>query len=127
MALFGEMADAVGWNPSRLIIERFGLNAEFIDTNGLTWIDGLETGSGFNLADPRHPDHKKPYVQSYLRRFGAQKVEANALVVRPEQGRQLCRDSILKYVDEAGVEAYRTHLEEAREQARRAIAERMAP
>jgi hypothetical protein len=129
MTLFEEMAEHpdIGWNPSRLIIERFGLNADFIDANNLTWIDGLETGSGSDLADPRHNDHDKPYVQNYLRRFGARKVEANALVVRPEQGRQLCRDAILQYVHDDGIDAYRRGLATAREEARRAVAERMAP
>jgi len=127
MSLFEEMARAVGWNPSRLIVDRFGLNAAFINANGLTWIDGLETSSGTDLVDRSHPDHNKPYVQNYIRRFGARKVEANALVVRPEQGRDLCRGAILKYIDESAVEAYRIDIEAMREEARRAIAERMAP
>src|SRR5262249_47821811 len=93
-----ELADAVGWRPDNLIIERFGLNADFIEEQGLTWIDNLETGSGGRLDDPRHPDHGKSYVQSYLARFGARKVEANALVVRPEAGRELCRQAILRHV-----------------------------
>jgi hypothetical protein len=71
-------------------IERFGLNADFIDANNLTWIDNLETSSGRRLDGDRHPDHYKPYVQDYLRRFGAKKSEANALVVAPEAGRRLC-------------------------------------
>jgi hypothetical protein len=129
MTLFEEMAEHpdIGWNPSRLIIERFGLNADFIDANNLTWIDGLESASGSDLADPRHNDHDKPYVQNYLRRFGARKVEANALVVRPEQGRQLCRDAILRYIHDDGIDAYRRALATAREEARRAVAERIAP
>jgi hypothetical protein len=129
MTLFEEMKDhpEIDWNPSHLIIDRFGLNADFINANGLTWIDGLETSSGSNLADPNHEDHSKPYVQNYLERFGARKVEANALVVRAEQGRQLCRDAIVKYIDKDGIVAWRTDLDDAREDARRAIAGRMAP
>jgi hypothetical protein len=129
MTLFEEMKGhpEIDWNPSRLIIDRFGLNTDFIDDNGLTWIDGLETGSGEDLSNTRHADHNKPYVQTYLHRFGARKVEANALVVRAEQGRQLCRDAILKYIDQAGIVAWRTDLDDAREDARRAIAGRMAP
>ena len=79
ITLFEEMQGAIGWILSHLIIDRFGLNKDFIDTNGLTWIEGLETGSGRNLADKSHEDHNKPYVQTYLKRFGARKVEANAL------------------------------------------------
>jgi hypothetical protein len=127
MALFEEMERAVGWNPSRLIIERFGLNADFIEANDLTWIDNLETSSGGDLASSSHKDHFKPYVQNYLQRFGARKVEANALVVRPEQGRRLCRDAVIKYIDADGIAEYQAALKAAREQAREAIASRMAP
>jgi len=61
-----ELGKAVGWSPDNLIIDRFGLDYEFIEANGLTWIDNLETSSGKNLADPKHPDYSKPYVQNYL-------------------------------------------------------------
>jgi hypothetical protein len=97
---FVDLTGAVGWSPDDLKIDRFGLNADFIRRHRLTWIDNLETSSGGRLDDPRHPDHLKPYVQSYLRRFGARKVEANALVVRAQAGRALCRQAILKYVPE---------------------------
>ena len=93
-----ELSRAVGWEPSSLIIDRFGLNYDFILANRLTWIDNLQTGTGKDLADPRHPDHRKPFVQEYIRRYGARKMEANALVVRPAAGRQLCEDAILRYL-----------------------------
>jgi len=125
MDLFEEMQGSVGWNPGRLTIDRFGLNKKFIDANNLSWIDNLQTSSGGDLASKTHPDHHKPYVQDYLKRFGARKVEANALVVRPQQGRQLCRDAILKYVDPDGIEAWQSDLEDAREEVRQAIAERI--
>jgi hypothetical protein len=77
---FADLTGAVGWSPEHLIIERFGLDYDFIVAQALVWIENLETGSGkFPLNDPRHPDHFKPYVQSYLRQFGARKCEANAL------------------------------------------------
>lgn len=94
-----DLSQAVGWRPDNLIIDRFGLNADFIQEHGLTWIDNLETGSGACLDDPRHADHGKAYVQDYLKRFGARKVEANALVTRPEAGRELCLAAIRRYVD----------------------------
>jgi len=115
-------ARGVGWSPVDLTIERFGLNADFIRRHRLTWIDNLETGTGGNLADPNHPDHFKDYVQSYLKRFGARKVEANALVVRPEAGRKLCRDTILKYVPADAVERVERRLKRVRNQAKREIA-----
>lgn len=73
-----ELECAVRWSPDNLVITRFGLNADFINRNGLTWIDNLETSSGGRLDDPRLPDHNKAYVQDYIRRFGARKCEANA-------------------------------------------------
>jgi hypothetical protein len=66
-ANFAELERAVGWSPRNLIIARFGFDYDFIEANGLTWIDNLETSSGKSLADPRHCDHRKPYVQEYLR------------------------------------------------------------
>jgi hypothetical protein len=38
-----DMSAAVGWDPENLTIERFGLNHDFINANGLTWIDNLIT------------------------------------------------------------------------------------
>lgn len=69
-----------------IINERFGLNYDFIEQAGLTWIDNLETGSGKNLASPSHEDHFKSYVQDYIHRFGTRKVEANALVIQQDRG-----------------------------------------
>jgi hypothetical protein len=121
-----ELERAVGWLPRDLIIDRFGLDYEFIEANGLTWIDNLETSSGKSLADPRHPDHFKLYVQNYLRRFGARKVEGNALVARPDEGRELCRQAILKYIPECAVEDYEARLGEVREELRQTIAARIS-
>jgi hypothetical protein len=121
-----DLADAVGWHPENLIIDRFGLNADFIEHHGLTWIDNLETGSGGRLDDPQHPDHARPYVQNYLREFGARKVEANALVVRAAAGRELCRGAILHYIPESAVDDYRARLHEVQEEARGKILELLA-
>lgn len=118
-----DLSGAVGWRPNRLVIERFGLNADFIKAHRLTWIENLETGSGGRLDDPRHPDHAKSYVQDYLSSFGARKVEANALVTRPEAGRALCREAILKYVD-AG--AARDAWVNSTKEAQAAVAEEIA-
>lgn len=117
-----DLSSVVGWSPDHLTIDRFGLNHEFIETHRLTWIEGLETGSGGRLDDPRHSDHSKPYVQSYLAQFGARKVEANALVVRPDAGRQLCRDAITRYIDPHGIADF----EDAIEEAQGALAEEVA-
>jgi hypothetical protein len=118
---FAELEGPVGWSPKHLTIDRFGLDYDFIEANALTWIDNLETSSGKSLADPKHPDHFRPYVQSYLKRFGARKVEANALVARPEAGRELCRQAILKHVPEASVADYRDRLRVKRMELRQEI------
>ena len=101
------------------------MNYEFIRAQRLTWIDNLETSSGGRLDDPRHPDHDKDYVQSYLKKFGARKVEANALVTRPEAGRALCRSAILKYVPPNAPKEYEKSLRVEREMVRRHIARLM--
>jgi len=106
-----------------LEIERFGLNKDQIDSLGLMWIDNLETSSGKDLANPRHPDHNKDYVQSYLREFGARKVEANALMAQPDAAREVCLDTIHQYIDDEAVEEYEASLEEVREELAGRIAE----
>lgn len=116
-----EMQLAVDWDPNGVIIDRFGLNQEFIEANGLSWIDNLITSSGKSLDDPRHPDHNKPYVQSWLQEIGVRKVEANALVVNPEAGRELCLQAITKYVDLESPNKYKSGLELARQEVRGAL------
>ena len=86
------------YDPSDLEIVRFGLNYDFITENGLTWIDNLITGSGKNLASSSHKNHYMEYVQEYLSTYGARKCEANALVVDPIAGRELCRKTIEMYL-----------------------------
>jgi hypothetical protein len=113
-----ELTGAVSWAPDNLMIDRFGLNLDFIESQGLTWIDGLTTGSGLDLADIHHKDHKSPHVQQYLRLYGARKVEANAMVVRPEPSRALLRATILRYIPEEAPRRYRESLTPAREQVR---------
>ena len=107
-------------------IIRFGLNAPFIDRHGLTWIDNLETSSGGRLDDPDHADHGKQYVQQYIEQFGVRKCEANALVVVPDVGRQLCRDAILRHIPAAAVERYERELDGLRQQLREALRERVS-
>lgn len=118
-----DLSEAVDWDPTpdKLEIIRFGLNADFIDRHGLTWIDNLETSSGGQLDDKHHPDHDKRYVQDYIDEFGVRKCEANALVVVPEVGRQLVRDAILRHVPDHIVERYRRKLARIRKRLQTAI------
>jgi hypothetical protein len=117
-----ELARAVSWSPNNLIIERFGLDAEFVDREGLVWINNLVTSKGeYPLDDRRHPDHYKPYVQDYLRKYGARKVEADALLKVPNLGRALCRQGILKYVSVNAPRRYLAKLKPYRVDMRREL------
>jgi hypothetical protein len=90
-----------GYDPSDLEIVRFGLNYDFITQQGYTWIDNLITGSGKNLADPKHRNFRLPYVQQYLHTIGERKCEANAIVTTPNDARQLVRDAIESIIGDA--------------------------
>jgi hypothetical protein len=87
-----------GYDPSDLIIERFGLNYDFIEDNDLTWINNLITGSKKNLASPTHKNFKMSYVQEYLHTIGERKCEANAIITIPDVARDLVREAIEKYL-----------------------------
>lgn len=87
-----------GYDPADLIIDRFGLDHDFIEEHGLSWIENLITGSKKNLASPNHPNFNMDYVQDYLSKFGERKCEGNALIIKPAAAEVLCRASIEKYV-----------------------------
>ena len=91
-----------GYDTEELIIDRFGLNYDFIIDHNLTWIDNLITGRKLDLASPTHKNHFLPYIQSYLKKYGAQKVEANAVITMPNEAKKLVNDAITKYL---GVDA----------------------
>ena len=98
-----------GYDPYDLVVDRFGLNYDFIVKNDLTWIENLITGKKTlpnDLSDPKHPNHNMSYVQDYLRNVGAKKCEANALIVRKEEGRQLCRNAIEGYVGAGALDRF---------------------
>lgn len=98
-----------GYDPTRLKIHRFGLNYDFIQKNGYTWIDNLITGSGGELAielpdgsfvpgqtkaGNQHKNFDLPYLQEYLQTIGVRKCEANAIVTTPDSAREFVRDEI---------------------------------
>lgn len=91
-----------GWSSANLIIDRFGLNYNFIVENNLTWIDNLISGSG------KPPDYSNPIVAKYIKRYGERKVEANAIVVRPKQARDLCREAIEKYLGKEALQRFKS-------------------
>ena len=118
---FEQISKATGWTPDNLTVSRFGLNYDFIEANGLTWIDNLETSSGLELDDPDHADRWKVYVDGYIEQFGVRKVEANALVIRPVEGRQLAERAILEFLNKAGIKRYNAELTARREELRQEI------
>lgn len=87
-----------GYDPSELVIERFGLDAAFIRKHKLTWIDNLITGSNKDLGSPKHKNFKMPYVKNYIKQFGKKKCEANAIVPMPDEARALVEGAIIKHV-----------------------------
>lgn len=89
---FWEIALGTGWRPTNLKVDRFGLNYDLIMEAELTWIDNLISASG------RPPDLKKRYIREYIAEFGERKVEANALVIRPDLAERLVEQAILKYL-----------------------------
>jgi hypothetical protein len=114
-------ADGVDWDPDGVEVDRFGLNVDFIEEHGLAWIEGLITSSGNDLADPEHRHHHADFVQNYIQEFGKRKVEANALVVRPDEGRQICQEAIEKYLDLDAIDTYKQELANRRQQVRAAL------
>jgi hypothetical protein len=108
-----------GYDPSTLEIKRFGLNYDFIIANNLTWIDNLITGNQtklMDLSDPKHPNHRLPYVQDYINSVGVRKCEANAIVVTPQSARDLVLQEIVSWVGEDAEERFRAKRQAAREQ-----------
>lgn len=114
-----------GWTPDQVTIDRFGLSKDFIEKYGITWIDNLETDSSGNgpddLANPKHEDHDKDYVQDYIEEFGTRKVEANAMVTKPDASQELFRDTVESYLGENPKEQYHSDLEQDKEQIREVI------
>ena len=60
-------------------------------------------------------------MQEYIKKFGARKVEADALVTRPQAGRGLCKAAILRYVDEGGIKKHERAVKRERKQMRVAL------
>ncbi|MBA7558406.1 hypothetical protein ES708_00009 [subsurface metagenome] len=97
---FWDITKGTKWEPTDLIVDRFGLNYTLIMEANLTWIDNLISASG------RPPDLKKAFVRDYIAQYGERKVEANALVIRPDLAEELVEQAILKYVPEDGFAKY---------------------
>ncbi len=86
------------WDYPEFEVVNIGLTVQQVDDLGLMKIGNLETGGGRDLSDHSHPDHFKPYVQDYLRKFGVWKCEANALVGHPEKAQRVLEDAINRFI-----------------------------
>lgn len=92
---FWDIHRGVDWQPEHLAIDRFGLNFDFVESEHLTWIDNLESGSGRDLSQM---DNR--IVRAFVAQYGVRKCEANAVMrasARPATLR-LCRNTIEKYL-----------------------------
>lgn len=86
------------WIEPDFDVVNIGLTEQQVYDLNLMRIGNLETGGGRDLSDPGHPDHFKPYVQDYIRRFGVWKCEANALVGHPAEARNMLESAINEFI-----------------------------
>jgi hypothetical protein len=112
-----------GYDPENLIIDRFGLNYDFIIQQGYIWIDNLITGSGSDLSSSNHRNHKLPYVQKYLKKYGVRKCESNAVVTTPDKARDLIRKTIEDYLGEDCLTRFREKREKIKNDYNEALEE----
>jgi len=106
-----DMMGATKWDPSELIIDRFGLNQDDIEKHGLTWIPNLKSGSG------RDPDPRRKDVREYVSRYGVRKCESNALLKDEGTlriGLSLCRDAIERYYGADALARFRRKREDSK-------------
>jgi hypothetical protein len=89
-------------------VTRFGLDADFIDEQGFSWTHNLITGGDKDLGDPKHKQHKRKYVQDYIKKHGKKKLESDVLVTKPVIGRRLCEDAILPHINRAKMKQWQT-------------------
>ena len=125
-----DLKKSVGFDPSFITVERFGLNPEFIEKANLSWIMNLDTKYKIDdpedskkkiaipLDNPLHPQHYTKDVQWWLENVGVRKCEANSLVVREEAGRKLLEDTILKYIKPEQITEYKEALSIEQEKVR---------
>ena len=104
-----------GYDPSNLIIKRFGLNFDFIEKHKLAWINNMITGSGKNLADPLHPNNKMEYVQDYIKRYGVRKCEANAIVPMPVIAKELVKGAIINLLGDGALDRFQDKMDKVKE------------
>lgn len=113
---FEEISGGTYWHPRNLIIDPFGLDRKTIDEYNLTWIEGLTTSSGKDMTKGDLYKQYKQRVDDWIYRNrdhygGKAKVEANAIVARPDVGRRLCREAIERYLGDDALARFRAKQE----------------
>jgi len=110
-------------DPSFINIDVFGLTYDYIIKHDLVWVDNLFTASSkktkIGLDNPKHPDHNKDYVQTYLKKYcdggkNPRKVEANALINDIVAGRELLQKTIDNLISPQQLIDYNESLLESR-------------
>ena len=118
-----DMARAVGWSPDNLVIDRFGLDYDFIERHGLTWIENLATVKGRVPARRQAAPRSLQALRSGL--LARSTVCARLSPTRCSRcrkiGRELCRQAILKYVPANAPRNYRKKLKPVRADLRREL------
>jgi len=130
---FTEYSNFTEWNPENLIVERIGLNYDFIIENNLSWIDNLETGgkdddgNPRDLSDPNHTCNKRNTydIKGYIEKYGVRKCEANSVVVVPDLGRKLLQDAIDRYLGTDTYEKYLDKINNRQEEIQKLIEEKL--
>jgi hypothetical protein len=107
-----DMELATGWNPDKMIIDRFGLTDEQIAKYGLSWVNNLKGSSGKEMKRTRK-------VRAYIQRRGGheRKCEMESLYKDEETvkaAEQICREAIEKYLGKDAGERFRKKLEESK-------------
>lgn len=116
--MLNDLKNAVGWSPKHLLIERFGLNEDLINEENLSWIENLMTSKNRDLKNS-----KEKYVQEYIKKYGVRKVEANALVTRPNVARNLIESTLNKYISKDSVRSYNHQIKIEQLEVKRIISE----
>ena len=103
-----DIEQATKWSPKNLIVDHFGLTYEFIEKHNLLWIDNLITGSKTkkDLSNPKHADHNKEYVQTYIKKYGVRKCEANAILIIKEKAIEELETKLLNYLGDDPFKIY---------------------
>lgn len=96
--LFYGYFNGTKWNPANLVVERIGLNYDFIERHKLMWIDNLESSSGKRPKRDSSGNYKDKYIHDYVLQFGERKVEANAVIKVPEIVRNYLVEKIESYL-----------------------------